>query len=102
MNGHFTPDPGEMELMYCDVCGNKMDVERNVHGATGFAEAMAKSGHDHDLFTCVAREEMWHKQVYQLYEAGRESPSKRIENIMLDEAREILNNHKETKHVRSL
>lgn len=94
---HATPAPGKYEQINCGICGTQMDVQRNVFGPTGFAEAMAKRGHQHDSFSCPHIDEDWHKQAKLLKKEAQESSSKAIEQMLLDEAQEILINRTTTK-----
>ncbi len=93
--------PGEQEELFCGVCNGKMDVKRNVDGATGMAEAMSKSKHLHDSFSCPNRPAEWHKQAKALIEDADKTSSKRIEDILIAEAKEVIIAKKETKRVRS-
>lgn len=91
--------PGEFYEFECPVCKELMDVKRNANGPTGFAEAMSKHSHLHDTFTCRFKDEMWHKQVYKLQGDAQDSPSKKLADIMLGEADEIIKNRLHTKNV---
>ncbi len=95
----FTYPKDKVSGMSCNICGEKMDVQRNVTGPTGMAEAMAKRSHLHDHFSCPFREEMWHKQVCKLNEAAAKCPSKKIADIMHAEALEVLETREATKEV---
>ena len=99
MNGRFTPDPGEVDTYAFDVCGDNMDVKRNVHGPTGFAEGMSGKGHLHDAFNCPSREEMRHLQAFKLQEEAEKTASKRIEDLLLTEMREVVEKRQATKEV---
>lgn len=92
-------EPGKFEELACSVCGDIMDVKRNVNGPTSWGGAMAKIFHLHDAFACPCREEMWHIQVCRLRDEARKCPSKQIANIMTAEATEVLISRKETKEV---
>lgn len=94
-----TPDPSTRDSIVCGVCGTIMDVTRDVHGATGMAEAMAKRGHLHDSFQCPDIEADWHVQAKMIREVARRTPSKRIEQALLEEAAEILSSRCATKRV---
>ena len=95
-----TPRPGEFESIDCGVCGEKMDVERGVHGPTGMAEAMAGRGHEHDSFRCPHIDEGWHIQAKRLREEARRTPSGRLEAMLLEEAAEIAATRRATKEAR--
>jgi hypothetical protein len=43
-----------------------MNVERNVLGPTGLAEAMSGNKHLHDRFTCQNKTQEWHLRIYRL------------------------------------
>lgn len=81
-SGHFTPRPGEREEMHCDLCGSKCNVERNVHGPTGMAEAMAKHGHLHDVFICPYSLVDWHQQARGLEWELRDTSSPSVKALI--------------------
>lgn len=95
----FTRPEDAVPGVLCDICGEEMDVQRNVKGPTGMAEAMAKRSHLHDRFSCSFRDEMWHRQVCKLKEAAAKSPSKQIADIMTTEAEQVLKAREATKEV---
>ena len=64
--GRCSPSPGTVETAECGVCGMQMNVERNVLGATGFAEAMGGEKHRYDRFICPRITEDWHKRICRL------------------------------------
>jgi len=94
MNGYFTPDPGEVVRTHCDICETLMDVKRNVFGPTGWAEAMAKRGHLHDVYTCPRKEEKWHKHIEKLTEEMNKTVSVNIKALLTDEIEETLESNK--------
>jgi hypothetical protein len=94
-----TPDPGEYLRIDCGVCGTDMDVERNVIGATGMAESMAMRSHLHDVFWCPLKEDDWHIQAKSIQEEARKTPSKILEDALIDEARWIIESRCATKMV---
>ena len=65
-NGCYFPAPGKVRKAECGICDAKMNVERNVFGPTGFAEAMGKGGHLHDSFYCPNYSEEWHKKIVDM------------------------------------
>jgi hypothetical protein len=65
-DGRCYPNPGEVKQAKCGICGTRMNVERNVLGPTGFAEAMAGRAHSHDCFTCPHLSERWHRKIASL------------------------------------
>ena len=65
-DGRCYPDPGEVKKVECGICGMQMNVERNVYGHTGFAEAMGKYRHLHDRFTCSNLLASWHERIVKL------------------------------------
>jgi len=99
---HSFPEPGEYLAVYCGVCGKSMTVRRNVLGPTGFIEAMAvqngqSSGHLHDNFWCEDREEPWHRQARAIRDQAHHSPSKRLADLLTEEANEIVRTRKSTR-----
>ncbi len=99
---HCFPSPGEYLTVNCGVCGMGMTVKRNVLGATGFVEAMAiqagqTKGHLHDKFVCKDREKSWHQQARAIRKMASESPSKRLADLLTEEADEIVRTRKATK-----
>ena len=65
-SGRFTPNAGSVKTANCDVCGKRLNVTRNLDGATGWAESMARRKHKYDLFFCPNLKENWHKRIYRL------------------------------------
>lgn len=65
-DGRSNPDPGTVAAVECGVCGENMEVKRDVFGPTSYAEAASGGGHRHDSFTCPNLRENWHKRVCQL------------------------------------
>lgn len=98
-HGRYAPDPGKVESEACGICGTNMDVERNRHGATGFAEAMAKQGHAHDYFTCPHVQEDWHRQAILLLSEANKTPSAILGIIYRHEAEEVISSRKVTKNL---
>ncbi len=93
----FSRNPGKIESMDCKVCGSVCDVKRNVYGCCGWgSEAVL-----HDQFTCPHADKKWHIQVRMLKSKAKQTPSRRIEEILLDEAETILATRQETKDVGS-
>lgn len=98
---HFTPDPGEEKEMFCRVCSTKMDVKRNVKGATGWAEAMSIAhgkgeGHLHDSFSCPLAHEDWHNQARVLKERIQSETSKLIIKLLKKEVKQVLKTRETT------
>jgi hypothetical protein len=98
----FSPEAGTVDKMYCRVCGEEMDVQRNVMGPTGFAEAMSvahgmSKGHLHDSFHCKYAQENWHSQARVLKQKIEKEPSKIISDLLKTEVNLILLNRKVTK-----
>lgn len=98
----ITPDPGKHQEILCPTCGEAMDVQRNVHGPTGFAEAMSKGGHLHDRFRCRHSEEKWHIQARNLKREAEGTNSKTIEDLLLKEVEQILETKQPTKDPRGI
>ena len=100
---HSFPEPGKYLAAHCGVCGKSMAVERNVLGPTGFAEAMLvrngqSEGHLHDTFWCEDREKDWHQQAKAIRKQADETPSKRLADLLYEEADEIVRTQKTTKN----
>lgn len=96
----YTPDAGTVEgPVKCGVCGDVMNERRGCHGPTGFAEAMGKGGHAHDVFTCPHSDEPWHYQVVHIRNYARKIPSKTICDLLEAEIETILETRKPTKDV---
>jgi hypothetical protein len=95
----FSPDPGTTDVMYCRVCDEKMDVERNVNGPTGMAESMAGRKHLHDSFRCPNVGQKWHNQVLKLKQEARSTASASVENLIHQEIEQILKTRQHTKDV---
>ena len=98
-NGFFTPREYNESFSHCDICNEPMSIRKDVHGPTGFAEAMAKRKHVHIEITCPFRHDMWHIQVFLLRREAGKTISKTIENLLLAEIEEILENRQHTKEV---
>jgi hypothetical protein len=94
---HFSPDPGKVKEMFCRVCKAKMDVQRNVNGPTGFAEAMGGGKHLHDSFSCPHAQEDWHNQARVLKQRIKDETSKSIAKILKKELKWVMENKKTTK-----
>lgn len=94
---HFTPDPGKQKEMFCRVCKEKMDVERNVNGPTSWAESMGKGKHAHDVFSCQFAQEDWHNQARVLKQRIKDETSQTIAKMLKKEVKHILKARKTTK-----
>ena len=97
----FQTAPGEQEKGFCCVCGQELDVSRNVMGPTSSVEAMAGHKHLHDSFTCKNSGEKWHMQALAILQKAEETPSKIIEDQLKLEAAEIISKKEATKDVPS-
>lgn len=49
--GIYTPDPGTVEMAVCGICGDEMNVTRNVNGPRGLLMAMNRSKSWHDFLS---------------------------------------------------
>ena len=97
-----TARPGEEAEVLCRVCGEVMEARRGVVGPTGWAHAMAikagaATGTPHDEFACGFSGEGWHRQALVLKMEARETPSRRVEQALLDEADEVVRTRTATK-----
>lgn len=94
---HFTPEVGSRKEMVCLACGSKMKKEVCSYGPTGMAEAMSKSKHFHDTFSCKYSGEKWHDQVIHLFQYMRKCPSKVISDLIQQEIEEVIKSKTPTK-----
>jgi hypothetical protein len=97
-------EPGSVKEARCRVCGEAMAVRRGVVGPTGWAQATAiaagvMGGTPHDTFACVFSGEPWHRQALALKRQAEETPSRRLERALLDEAAEVVRRRAATKDV---
>jgi hypothetical protein len=104
---YFTAAPGSVDEARCRVCGEVMADRRGVVGPTSWAHAMAiaagvRGGAPHDAFACNFSGEAWHWQALALKEQAEETPSKRLERLLLEEAAEIVRRRVATKDVSGL
>ena len=59
----FTTEPDTVDQMHCKVCGTLCNVDRSLHGPTGFAESLARRGHWLDRFVRPHTGKSWHYEV---------------------------------------
>lgn len=85
----FDYKPGEVNVMWCQACGAVCEVDRNVMGPTGYAEAMGRRGHLHDYFYCPNSGRPWHDQAVELLEALEETPSNSLKQLIRKDLEEI-------------
>jgi len=78
------------DKMYCKVWGALCNIDRSLHGPTGFAESMAKRGHWHDRFTCPHTGKPWHNKALELAQEISKSSSKRLAELMHLDIEDIL------------
>jgi hypothetical protein len=100
----LTTESGREAEERCRVCGEVMAVARGVVGPTGWAHARAIAsgvleGTPHDEFCCVFSSEAWHRQALALKLEAQKTPSKRVEDLLLEEAEEIVRVRTATKQV---
>jgi len=88
------PDANSVISMDCCLCGEKMNVKRNVQGPRGFAAAMAGSKSSYDEFTCPNAQTDWHIHAGELTEYLTSIPSLRLKSIVNEELRLTLHNKK--------
>ena len=94
----YTPDVGEVpqgQEIYCGVCGDKMQEERNVLGVRSWAESMARhlgtfGSYRFDKWTCVHSTESWHKQVVSLRNEKHQTQSASIRKMLEEEIKLVL------------
>lgn len=94
----YMPDVGTVEgPVFCGVCGTKMDVQRDCYGPTQMVMAIFGSKRHYDCFSCPHREEDWHRQVIDLRQEQKRTPSRAISDILDAEIKGILETRKPTK-----
>jgi hypothetical protein len=93
----FQPDPGIEDRMFCRVCGQEMEVSRNVIGPRSSIEAMGNHKSAHDSFTCKDSHKDWHEQALAILEFAQKTPSKMLEIMLKTEAQEIIDCKQATK-----
>ena len=93
----FLPDAGKERSMYCSICGDKMNAERNLYGATSRGAAAVGIKREYDEFTCPNSGTPWHEQVYRLLREADATASKLIEDMLKSEIHSLLWTRKATK-----
>jgi len=91
----FTGEPGGHVVLHCRICGEPMTVARDVVGPTGWAHAMTiragqAKGRLHDEFHCERAEAAWHRQALALRQQAEQTPSKRLADLLTEEADEVV------------
>jgi hypothetical protein len=89
----FAESPNSVEERRCAVCGATCHVERNAYGPTGVIEAMCKSSRYHDRFKCPNSGAPWHEHALELLLAIKETPSKRVAELITRDLAELLAEH---------
>lgn len=89
----FFGDVGKYDKIWCRVCLTECDIQRDVVGATGFVEAMARHKHAHDRFICPHAEEDWHKETLKLVQEYENTRSKRLRNLIAQDINDMLDKH---------
>ena len=96
-------EPNQTEFLYCGICGDEMNVIRNVvdgpptrvpatiHGA------MAKINHLHDRFECPNIKLDWHIQAVEIKQYIKTCPSMELSKIMEKEIKQIAKTRQNTK-----
>lgn len=98
IQSHYFPDPGVVqEPVQCGVCGETMDVKRDVDGPTNYTMAICGSKRPHDSFSCPFYDTDWHNQVVALRNEARSTASARLHDMLEKEADEIVSTRKATK-----
>ncbi|GEM_PF-943392 len=102
----FMTKPGACDTMRCRVCGEKMEVERDVFGPTSYAESLGKMrqrldptyrvGHLHDAFICKNSGQTWHSQALELRKEQAATHSTRLTAMLEEEIRQILTTRRPT------
>jgi hypothetical protein len=86
----FQPDPGVEDKMFCRVCGEEMEVRRNVEGPRSYTEAVGGGKSLHDSFVCKNSGEKWHQQALEILKMAEKTPSKVMEEMLKKEVQEII------------
>ena len=87
---------------FCGVCKTEMIMKRGCYGPRSFSSAMGGFKSYYDSFTCPDRDKNWHRQVVAIRDEARDTSSKKLERMLLKEAKEILAKKKATKKVSAL
>lgn len=93
----MAPAPGECAEMECITCGDKMNVERNVRGATSYAESRSGRTHLFDRFICPNAGLDWHVQCIKILQEMKQTSSSKVEALLKQEYEEIKKTRKATK-----
>jgi hypothetical protein len=88
-----TPDCGTFKKVYCCICGSECGVERSCLGPRGFAQAMSGGKSPYDLFLCPNNEFDWHDRAEELINEAAGQKSRRLREIVREEAEEFLQQH---------
>ena len=95
--GMLFPDPGVVDVAYCGICKEKMDVAKNVFAPTSWAEAMAGGKHKHDHFRCPNYNADWHRQIFDMKEEAFYTNDKNTKKRLEKEIKKILGTRKATR-----
>lgn len=88
---YFTPDPGgEPYTKFCRVCGQLLEVEKNINGPTSWAESMGKMKHLHDRWKCPIAKEKWHQDAADLLMRAMGETSPSLKALLEKDAKEIV------------
>ena len=88
---------GDLEKWYCKVCGSLGEVERGKVGPISLYDGFSKKSTEHDLFYCPNINGDWHKTARKLMVEIRNTPSKRIAELMMADLEDILNENGKLK-----
>jgi len=96
---YFTPEAGKHSTMLCVACTAEMDVKRNVARTMGrYGIAMPEHlVRQEDIFTCPNSEHGWHRQIIRLLQEVRDTPSRKLADLMELEIAEIRQTKTTTK-----
>lgn len=87
---YWSTKPGELVSTSCPVCGETCDIERNLVGPTGFAEALAGRASLHDRIVCPYADTAWHDRATRLQGEIAQTSSRRLAANMGGELRALV------------
>lgn len=62
---------GVYKKLYCEYCGEEMNVIRNIYGHRPIDKSLVSYLSCYDIFTCPTISEPWHKRICELENAKK-------------------------------